>query len=1261
MDADLSRYGPYEILEPLGRGGMGVVYRARHRTTGRVAALKTVRLPDARLLESIRREILALSRIRHPGVVRILEEGVCEGIPWYAMELLRGHGLRRWMAGLHAGLARRVPSDISTPCQKSPPLPWWTVTLATSSDPEKTVDECGKTAPGPAAEPTELSAVRRHGLLPVLTMVRRLCLALAFVHGEGLVHRDLKPDNIVIGPGDAPVLVDFGLVSPFVGEASREALHVQSEFVGTPEYVAPEQIQGGFIDARADLYALGCVLYELVTGRVPFQGRSPLHLTQAHLAETPKPPSRWAPDLPRALEELIFGLLEKRPRDRIGFAIDVAAALARLGAAVEPGANSPPPRPYLYRAEFAGRKRPMTALKRHLERLDTGKGALIFVGGESGVGKTRLAMEFGRMASRLGTRVLTGQCAAFAPDSSETLQGSPPLQALAGPLQNIIDHCRESGPWKADMIFGEGRGVLASYVPSLRDLPGRQPATEPAELPHKAAHFRLMNGLTELFRSFASDRKLLLILDDLQWADELTLHWLEHLVRTDSLEKLPLLLIGTYRKEGVPRRLDLLRNAAGVHTDNLPRLDEEATGEIVADMLAMTRPPRLFVRFLQRRSLGNPFFVSAYLHVALAKGVLWRDEAGAWQVAEPRRQFADQAIYESLPVPCLLEELVEHQFAALSSDARILLDAAAVLGRKVDFSLLPPVSGLTPTSVVEAVLELRGRHILEEAEGANLQFVHDHFREIAYAGLDDTRKGTAHFAAAKAMEETLAHDTPGVVVEIAQHWEKAGKAENAARRYLEAGQRARFGFALEDAARFYRRALELFPGPSTETLRAFLDFGAKVLRPIGRHKEARTIVEKALQQARALDAQTAQVEALSRLALLEGDLGNVARALELAGQALEIQNQKTPPGTRIETYFTQGVLYRTQSRVQEARHFYERALELARQHREQKFVCQILTEISTCHYTLGDLEEARRLATQALTIARAEGMKLLQLTLTNNLACFLIDCGRSGEAENMFRKVLQLSKDMGYRPGEADAFTNLGIIAQERGKLERAADYYRRSLELCRELDTLPNAQHVLLNLAALRQQQGDLAEARKLYQTALDFHIQFHELRLEGSCLGNLAQLEEEEGNLDQLEPLFQKSLQRLRQVGDSMMEGRILLKYAMALRRALGKLPQARQNLQRAKTLLEAAGDRGNLGICACERAFQALAAENDCDPFLQRAEKIRRELALPEESDLAKTIAQVRQARNALRQRRHDLLFRGQLMEDLPPGLQKALGNS
>jgi serine/threonine protein kinase len=354
--------GPWVIQSVLGRGGVGTVYRARHRRSGRFAALKVLGpapVVDGNAARRLAREYEVLRALDHPNVVRVFDTGVDEGWSWLAMELVEGLDLRTWLSPtldedgplirLDGALERDAPSG-SGPSISAPSL---------SGGPSGSID---RGQPGPDAvralaqmldEPDTQPErefhlpARRHdagspcGRLPLPpeasavlnrpSRVRRLTgafaqvlSALGYVHRRGLVHRDLKPSNIMVDDHRRARIMDFGLVKPLSGEVT---LTGTGKIVGTYRYMSPEQVQGKLVDERSDLYSLGVILYELMAARPPFMARDPAELWREILNERPPPLAAVNPDADPGLARITDRLLEKEPDLRFRSAEDVLAAL----------------------------------------------------------------------------------------------------------------------------------------------------------------------------------------------------------------------------------------------------------------------------------------------------------------------------------------------------------------------------------------------------------------------------------------------------------------------------------------------------------------------------------------------------------------------------------------------------------------------------------------------------------------------------------------------------------------------------------------------------------------------------------------------------------------------------------------------------------------------------------------------------------------------------------------------------------------------
>ncbi len=638
------RVGPYRLGAPLGEGGVALVFRGTHEQTGAVVAIKTVRAPRERLLASVRREIQSLKRIQHPGVISILEGGVEDGRPWYAMELLEGATLRKYL-GIPA--STRISATVSVISGQSE------TRLGATED-----HTTGET-PRHSAPPSLRSRVGRVPWL--LGLVRELCEPLAFIHGEGIVHRDLTPSNVFVRSDGRPVLMDFGLVWQLTDE-SREVLSVDMVQAGTISYMAPEQARGERLDARADLFALGCILYEVLTGDVPYPVSSWRELIDAHDGPQPLPPSAVADGVPPGLDDLVLGLLRRHPRDRIGHASDVAAALADLGASDTRTYAAPRAKAYLYRPELVGRSEPLRQALVSVAALLRGEGGLMLVSGTSGIGKTTFVSELARQVQLAQHAVVVGQCVAVGVAGGRGLRQGGPLYPLAPLLQAVGDRCVSGDRERTDRLLGPRGKILATVEPWLRSLSALAPYPDPPEIPGEAARRRLIDALAETLSAFAAEQSTLLVLEDIQWADDLTLAFLSSLSARFYRDN-PVLIVATVRSEEVGPALDHLFASPQTSTVRLSRLDTTAVEEMGAEMLGQKLLPPGLAVLLAAESSGNPFFVAEYLRAAVDARLLFRDERGRWQ-PEAGRSF------EALGLPRTLESLVLRRIEDLAGVAR---------------------------------------------------------------------------------------------------------------------------------------------------------------------------------------------------------------------------------------------------------------------------------------------------------------------------------------------------------------------------------------------------------------------------------------------------------------------------------------------------------------------------------------------------------------------------------------------------------------
>lgn len=1062
--------GSYAVDGALGHGGMGVVYSAHHAETGERVALKTVKMVDERQLNGIRREIHALSRIHHPGIVGIVDQGVHDGIPWYAMELLEGVSLRKRAAKLQSDQTsttlfhtlEQINTDIGQ-------------TLVLDEMP-LTEEEFAVTEDGPPI----VRPPAAHGKLDeVLTLICRLCAPLAFLHGEGIIHRDLKPDNVLIVGDNRPVLFDFGLMSRISTRGGRATLTVDGLLHGTVAYMAPEQIRGELVDARADLYALGCILYELVTGRLPYRSPSASAMLYQHLERTPLPPSERVTGVPMALDVLILKLLEKRPEERIGYADDVARALVAMGA-IPASAPQPKPRAYLYRPRFAGRQNSLTTLHQQLGPFG---GGMLLIGGESGVGKTRLALEFAREATGRGFSVLVAECEPFDTASRGVHGGA--LYPLRKPLQAVVDRCLHQGPDESQRIVGHRGPVLARFEPSLAALPGQPEQPEPAALEHEAEELRAIHYLTELFVEYADDLRVLILVDDLQWADDLTLKWLTHLERNCPHE---LVVVGTYRLDESGARIEALTSSASVTTIRLKRMSTDAVGTMVGDMLALSPPPPALVEFLAKHSEGNPFFVSEYLRMAVDEGLLVRRSSGRWQIAG-----SDDAPFRDIPLPGTLRNLVQRRLVGLGSGARTVAEIASVLGREADPNLLNELDGSAEGPWLAAVAELVERQVMEDSDG-KLRFVHDKVREVAYQEIGEARRRELHGTAARAIESALDGQFIGHLAELGNHWHKAGNLDKARERYLATARRAASQYAHEDSERFYRTYLDLFTEPAPEVVLARNELAHQVLMPRGLNDETMVELQQALRDARALE--------------------------DVEGEAQSLENL--------------GGVTRTVGRLQDAVDLFKEALAIRRQQEEPRGLGRVLCLIGFGYAGIGDLEKSRTSFAEAFDLAVETQDTWIEARALMGLARIDQERNNRYTAEESVKRALEAFRSLGDRMREARALNQLANIYGDNGEEKRALNAYTRALALNREIGDRIGEGVVQANKGIILHKLGRSAESHKVYAEALQIFREVGHHRYQGQSMFCIARHLHTEGRLVEAKGLSQNALTLLAVVGD-------------------------------------------------------------------------------------------------------------------------------
>ncbi|HEY6004774.1 MAG TPA: BREX system ATP-binding domain-containing protein, partial [Anaeromyxobacter sp.] len=580
------------------------------------------------------------------------------------------------------------------------------------------------------------------GPLPVpdaLAVGRALLRALSVAHEHGVLHRDVKPSNVMVDEGSPPqcvTLVDFGIARTELDASLRQVP------AAAAAYVSPEQ--SGLVHAevgeRSDLYSAGVVLYECLSGRPPFEGATVGEVLRQHLSTKAR---SLGEAVPRALDRVVQRLLEKDPRERYQSAAAALADLDEIASALEQGVREPAVavgthdrRSTLTESAFVGREKELRSFEAELDRAFAGESRLLLVEGESGAGKTRMLDHAAVSARRRGAWVLRGQGADRA--------AQRPLQVFDRVVDEIVQ-ATAGDPQFADAL----RGRLGDHLETLcRALPRLLDLLAPGMLvslgPEAHGEARALPALIALLDALGSPaRPAVILLDDCQWLDELSLKLLAawHRAHRSSSQRGGVLLVAAYRTDDVARDSPLLQLAPAERIALSPFTEEEVAR--MAESMTGALPPEALA-LVVRLSEGNPFLAAAVVTGLVESGALVATDRG-WEL-DPQAMRDAQSSHRAAA-------FLAQRLDKVSPSSLELLSVGAVLGKSFPVKLAADLAGQTRAAAMAAVAEARRRHLLWIASpDGRCVFVHDRLREAVLQRLAPDERVRLHRLAAMTLE-----------------------------------------------------------------------------------------------------------------------------------------------------------------------------------------------------------------------------------------------------------------------------------------------------------------------------------------------------------------------------------------------------------------------------------------------------------------------------------------------------------------------------
>jgi len=926
--SETPRIGGYEILSLIGEGGMGQVYLAEDTALRRRVAIKIVSpvlIGSDQAADRFLREARVMATVEHPHIVRVYSLGQTDGRSYLVMEYVEGRSL-----------AERIRQDGRLE-----------------------VDEA-------------------------LHILRQATEALEAAWRRGIIHRDVKPANILIDRQGQVRMVDFGLAKATTlhGDAS---ISYGGHVLGTPRYVSPEQARGDQdLDFHSDIYSLGVVLYEMLTGEPPYTGETAIAVVDQHL-HMPLPSLRSRrPELAGEVEQLCAWMTRKQPADRPGsYTLLLQHIDALLGEGLSPQATrrSLPGFPSAAYKEngtdvsgpiFVARERELASLNGFLEEALAGRGQVAFVTGEAGSGKTALIDEFTRRAQAAHAELIVarGNC------NAQTGIGDPylPFREVLGLLTGAVEAKRAPAvfgsdhagrlwnlvPVTAQALIDDGPDLVGTFVPGatlvaraeahtpsptgwrvrLEELAKRS-AANPADVTRQQSY--LFEQYTRTLLTLARSQPLLLQLEDLHWADAGSSSLLFHLGR--RLASSHILVLGTFRpaelalgRDGQRHPLETVVNEfKGQLGDVEVSLGEEETREFV-DALVDSRPNKLREPFrdaVYRQTRGHPLFTVELLRSMQERGMLVQDPDGRW---------AERPTLDWKTLPARVEGVIAERIARVPEGARRVLSIACVQGEEFTAEVLARVHRVDEREMIRLLSEdLDKRHHLVSAQGIRrtlgrrsslYRFRHTLFQKYLYGRMDRVEKAIRHEEVGATLEELYGEHAHEMAVELARHFHEAGLADKAIDYLRQAGAEAGRLSANEEALTHYNKALALLetlpesPERIRRELVLQLGLGAPLMVTQGPGSPE---LGRAYARARELCQQVGDPQQLLQtlfvLVLYYAALRELRTSLELAEQMQSVASRTNDPLSVVMADWARAFSFLFLGRFTEARDDFERVIE----------------------------------------------------------------------------------------------------------------------------------------------------------------------------------------------------------------------------------------------------------------------------------------------------------------------------------------------
>jgi serine/threonine protein kinase len=1033
----------YRLISSLGQGGMASVFLAERLHLRDSVAIKVLQTrSDEDALRRFQVEAAAAAKVKHPNVVTIYDFGLTEdGTVYIVMELLEGPGLEQ-----------------------------------------------------------EMFRAGRMSIDRVLEIIKPVCSAINAAHMVGLLHRDIKPPNIILHQsrheGEIVKVVDFGIAKFF--ESTELTVKTSEGIVlGTAEYMSPEQCQGLDLDTQTDVYSLAVVTYQMLTAKLPYDAATTGEYLIKHVRENPLPlRKRWEGVAPE-IEAVVLRALDKNPQNRpkgpMEFcynleqaALEVKSREKKVGSrdktgyiAVETPTAKPPIVAKKSKAEqplgvadfnvFVGRTNELDHLMNAWEEAKKGKLQLVFLTANAGIGKTELLAEFSKSIKQTNAYVFQAKF--------YRTPGIRSFNVIISDLKSFFSSLRVD-PEKLSQLFGNKAEIIVQQLNKIWQTGKLVENFASSDPSYKEQQFSL---LSQVFALVSRHLPVLLALDDLNWTDETAREFFDYLTRTLINERV--LIVAASRPVGEDESFHYWLKMRQREHDVLAltlfnRQQVYETLEAIFQQLFFTE---LQFNTLFYDSGGNPYFLVEHLKLLISEGKIKFDSKG-WTCQD----FKDL-------IPSTLVDLIDLILESLPTQAQHTLKIAAIIGEDFDFNTLQNVAELDEETTQEILQHsVDNGLILEIVEFEHYRFSNATIRRILYDKLNKRLRKKTHRTIAEYLANSK-REISKTVFTTAYHYFEAAEWALAFRQAVRSAENLAADFRINDLHKYLIWAEKSLVGD--EKL-------SKLEAILMSDKISSIKLSDYLEEVRLL----ATYRWLCGVSLVNRNRGLAAETqLQQALRLAQVSNNKRLLG---EVYLVLAIVKANSGIRTEAIGFYKRALDSYRQAGYLLGQGQTLRQMSTLYELRGDYSLALDSARAAVDIARSSDNQKLESFALSSEAWILCKLNRFEESALVAKKALALARQSDDPATRCSCYNTIAQIYLQQGLCEEAIDPQKESLRLARTLGNRRFESIVCDNLGELYLRAGKYLEAEKYFLKVLKLVEASGNQYFEQTTLQNLAKV---------------------------------------------------------------------------------------------------------------------------------------------------------